>query len=430
MKRTNTALLWLLMLLLLPHVAFAQRDVIDGLRPADKWGLNTFEGVKTAAMPFDGLRLRLGGAFSQDFQMLSHENSANAALDANGVNLNQLADIGSNFNTATANLTIDVQLDEGVRMHLNTYLSSRHHTETWVKGGYLQLDRTPFLPVLNPIMEYVSVRIGHMEIDHGDAHYRRTDNGNALHNPFVENYILDAFTTEIGAEALVRAGDLIGVVGVTNGEIKGDVASAGKISPSVYAKVGIDRQLQDDLRVRLTGSVYTTSQSASNTLYGGDRTGSRYYLVMESVTASAASKFTSGRLNPGFRNEVTSVIINPFIKFRGLELFGNYEIASGAAAGEAQTRDVTQLAADVVYRFGGEEDFFVGLRYNTVTGQLAGYENDVTITRIAGSGGWFIDDNVLLKLEYVTQQYDDFDASSIYHGGQFNGLMVNAVVGF
>ena len=56
-------------------------------------------------------------------------------------------------------------------------------------------------PLLKSIMKYTTLRVGHFEINYGDAHFRRSDNGNSMYNPFVGNYILDAFTTEIGAEA-------------------------------------------------------------------------------------------------------------------------------------------------------------------------------------------------------------------------------------
>ena len=69
-----------------------------------------------------------------------------------------------------------------------------------MKDGFLQIDESPveFAP-LQAIMKIVTIKVGHMEINYGDAHFRRSDNGNALYNPFVGNYIMDAFTTEIGA---------------------------------------------------------------------------------------------------------------------------------------------------------------------------------------------------------------------------------------
>ena len=75
-------------------------------------------------------------------QNLSHSNTADAGR-ANGVNTNQLADIGFGFNNATANLYLNAQLAPGIRVALTSYLSSRHHHETWVKDGYLQIDESP-----------------------------------------------------------------------------------------------------------------------------------------------------------------------------------------------------------------------------------------------------------------------------------------------
>ena len=55
------------------------------------------------------------------------------------------------------------------------------------------------------LMQIATLRVGHLEINYGDAHFRRSDNGNALYNPFVGNYIMDAFTTEIGGEVYLKA---------------------------------------------------------------------------------------------------------------------------------------------------------------------------------------------------------------------------------
>ena len=121
-------------------------------------------------------------------------------------NVNQLADIGAGFNLATANLNVNALIADGIQVDLTTYLSSRHHQEAWVKGGYLQVDDASFLGVeaIDKVMELVTVKLGHLEINYGDAHFRRSDNGNAFYNPFIEGNILDAFTTEIGGEVYVR----------------------------------------------------------------------------------------------------------------------------------------------------------------------------------------------------------------------------------
>lgn len=327
---------------------------------------------------------------------------------------------------------MDAQLAKGVRMKLDTYLSSRHHVEAWVKGGFIQFDALPFFgsPVIDDIMQFVTVKIGHMEINYGDMHFRRTDNARAMYNPFVGNLIMDAFTTEIGGEVYFQKDGFLGMVGITNGEIRGDVTNPDNKAPSYLFKAGYDKQLNDDLRIRLTGSLYTTSKSANNTLFFGDRAGSRYFFVLEPVGASAAAQAWSGRLNPGIRDEITSFVINPFIKFKGLEFFGNLEFVNGQNKNEVDDRDFTQIAAELLYRFGKNEDFYLGGRYNTVEGRLQGGSEDITINRIQLGGGWFLNDNILAKVEYVYQEYEDFPQNDIRHEGSFNGLMIEAVIGF
>lgn len=406
-----------------------QRD-IQYWRPYDQRGVNIFETGKADTVAFEGIKVRIGGHFTQQLQSLSHENTAAPSLNAAGVNLNQLIEIGSGSNLAAANLNIDVELMDGVRLNLITYLSSRHHPESWVKGGYLQFDKLPFLGNPEWFSKYLTLRVGHMEINYGDAHFRRTDNGNAMYNPFVGNYIMDAFTTEVGGDLTFQSNGFLIVGGLTGGEIQGGITSPEKRKISLLGKLGYDKQVSEDFRVRLTGSIYTTSGSARNTLYGGDRAGSRYFLVMENTLATTAANFTSGRINPGQTDNITATAINPFIKYKGLELFGNIETSKGKAANETVDRTWNQLGADLVYRFGSNEKFYLAGRYNQVDGTLAGSGLDVTIDRTQIGGGWFISKNILAKLEYVTQNYKGFATSDIRNGGKFNGLMIEGVIGF
>jgi hypothetical protein len=407
-----------------------QRDV-QFWRPYDQRGINVFETGKADTVAFDGLKVRIGGHFTQQYQNISHSNTALPVLNANDVNINQLMEIGGGTNLATANLNIDVELVDGVRMNLITYLSSRHHPQSWVKGGYMQVDKLSFLNVgeTDWFDKYLTLRVGHMQINYGDAQFRRTDNGNAMYNPFIGNYIMDAFTTEVGGELFFQNNGVIAMVAVTGGEIQGGVTNPALRKPSFIGKVGYDKYLTDDLRVRLTGSVYTTSGSSRNTLYGGDRAGSRYYLVMENTLATTAANFTSGRLNPGQTDNITAMVLNPFIKYRGLEFFGNFEQTKGSTRMETEDRTWNQLGADFVYRFGAAEKYYLAGRYNTVNGTLAGGP-DVSIDRIQAGGGWFVTRNILAKLEYVNQNYNDFAPTDIRNGGRFNGLMIEAVIGF
>ena len=60
--------------------------------------------------------MKWGAAFTQQLQGVDHNNTPGG-----------LVELGAGFNTATANLNTDVQLADGIRVNLITYLSSRHH---------------------------------------------------------------------------------------------------------------------------------------------------------------------------------------------------------------------------------------------------------------------------------------------------------------
>lgn len=420
--------LHLAMALLIAVPMLAQQAPIQFFRQPDARGLNIFETPKTDDILFEGLRVRIGGAFTQQYQGLTHSNG-NDTIDLYGM--------APGFNLATANLNLDVQLEDGIRLQLVTYLSSRHHPEAWVKGGFIQFDKLSFLgDGFDWFDKYLTLRLGHYQVNYGDMQFRRTDNGNAMYNPFVGNSIMDAFATEIGGDLTFQhPNGLLAVVGMTNGEIQGDISDSDLKGPAFQFKLGYDKELNDDLRVRFTGSAYIAPSSPRSTLYAGDRAGSRFYLVMSDPGARAGDDFTTGRVNPNLRNEVTALMFTPFVKYKGLEFFGFYEMASGKNTGETENRSYSQMLAEVLYRFAKEDQVYVGGRYNTVSGpsfsgMVAEGDADISVTRIEFGAGWFITKNLLLKATYVNQDYNDITFGNKFHEGNFNGFMAEATVAF
>ncbi len=381
-----------------------------------------FETSKVDTVEYDNIKVRVGGAFALQFQAIDHENAANS-----------LVELGNNFNLPTANLELDVQLFDGVRMNLRTYLSSRHHTETYVKGGYLQIDKLDFIKkdFLANLMKKTTIKIGQMENNYGDAHFRRTDNGHALFNPFVGNYIMDSFTTEMGAEFYYQSNGWLAMLGVSNGRLNQSVTNTTS-KGALLGKVGYDKQISDDLRIRLTGSIYTVNNTTGIYLYGGDRAGARYYSVMDEE--GGTENDFSGRINPGYKTNMTAIMINPFVKFKGLEFFGIYENSSGrddaVDVGFTGNRNWSQIAGEAIYRFGKQEQLYAGVRYNSASGQLPGVETDkVKVDRFNIGGGWFMTKNILAKLEYVAQSYKDYTIVQ-FEDGKFSGFVIEAVIAF
>ena len=124
-----------------------QNNKINYDRPYDKAGLNMFETTKEDLVPFTGFQIKLSGGFTQQYQALSHSNTADVVLKDNNltttagdsININKLYPITNGFNLATANLIITAQLADGISVKLENYMSARHHNEFWVKGGYIQV---------------------------------------------------------------------------------------------------------------------------------------------------------------------------------------------------------------------------------------------------------------------------------------------------
>jgi hypothetical protein len=435
-------------LVLSPVALFAQQPKIQNLRAYDQSGINVFETPKETNVQFEGLKIRFGAGFTQQFQAIKSENPGalnNGGTTAATAGANKLYPLKPGFMTAQANLFTDVQLADGIRLNLTTYLSARHHNEAWVKGGYIQFDKLPFKGQFwSNLMNVTTIKVGHMEVNYGDAHFRRPDGGHTLYSPFMEGNIMDEFATEIGGEVYVQKNGLFGMLGVTNGMIKGsiDTVIAAVVDnkttkkPSIYLKAGIDKQITDKVRLRLSGSYYHNGGTYGSglTLFGGDRTGSNYQNAFDKWATGGVAQATtaaafSGRFNPGFSNKVDAAMLNAFAKVYGFEFFGTYEAANGRSKNESAVRHVSQYAAEGIYRFGSSENLFLGLRYNAVKADLT-TTNKVDINRFCVAGGWFVSKNVLMKMEIVNQQYKNFLNTDYRYNGKFNGFVMEAIVGF
>lgn len=388
-----------------------------------------FEAPQLTGEEFEKVKVNLGADFAMQYQVLNHH--ADSAL----------IPLGTGFNLPTANLNVGANLAPGIEINMITYLSSRHHPEAWVKGGYIIIDELPFInsEKVDKVMDYLTLKVGDMEVDYGDAHFRRSDNGNAINNYFVGNYIMDAFTTSVAAELMFRSKGLLAMGAVSSGSLKpaltGYSASSGNYTTyntleelAFYGKLGYDKQLTDDFRFRLTLSGYYCAKHHFGSLYNGDRTGSRYYLVMNRITNNASdvdisSGHTSGRWGPGFTNKDNSIMVNLFSKFKGLEIFGTYEYMKGTALSTAEV-NFNQYAVEGIYRFGKRDQYYGGLRYNLVKNDA-----DQSVDRLQIGAGWFILESLLLKLEYVAQNYSEFISTYGPDAG-FDGVMIEAVVSF
>ena len=90
-----------------------QQPKIVNLRAYDQTGINVFEDTKNDTAVFDGLKVRFGAGFTQQFQNLKHENPNALKNDVGDFTTstsgNKLKVIRAGFQTAQANLNMDVQ---------------------------------------------------------------------------------------------------------------------------------------------------------------------------------------------------------------------------------------------------------------------------------------------------------------------------------
>lgn len=406
----------------------SDRD-LQYFRTPDKTGLNVFEPSKEETVDYQGFDFRLGGANTMQFQ----------ALDQSGEH-DDLNLLGTDFNLPTANLDFDAQLHKGMRMHLRSWVASQRQGAAFhIKGGYIQIDRLDFIQedLFDDIMDNIRVKIGHMDFNYGDTHFRRTDNAQAIHNPFVGNYLMDAYTNEIGGELYYLNRPYIAMAGVTNSQMNqstlGNEDDYDGDWPTAYGKLGYDRQFDDDLRARITGSVLYAPHTQAIYLYEGDRAGGRYYNVL--AGGDRAERVMPDFSSSNWAGEMTAFQINPFVKYGGLEFFGVFEMANGQQrVVEDDTRTFTQLGGELLYRFGRDERFYAGGRYNLVSGERFDDEDfesyDIDVDRFNIGAGWFMADNVLMKAEFVQQNHDGFRPDDVRHDATFEGIVAEAIVSF
>jgi len=195
-----------------------------------------------------------------------------------------------------------------------------------------------------------------------------------------------------------------------------------------YWKGGYDKQFNDDLRFRFTLSGYHNPENHAGALYNSDRAGSRYYFVMNRVTNTPADvdvtrNHLSGNFGPGTVIKDNSLMANLFTKYKGLEVFGTWEMFRGTLTNRSDS-EFNQYAIEALYRFGKSEQFYGGLRYNAVDDNL-----DRKVNRFQVAAGWFMIEHILLKLEYVNQKYEGFAEYGTGDAG-FNGVVFEAAISF
>ena len=358
-------------------------------------------------------------------------------------------DTESALSLPSANFDINAKIMSGFNVKLQTMLASHHHNETYVKGGYATIDNLDFIApgFLSGFMKDATIKIGVNDINYGDDQYRRTDNANVMKNPFINNLAVDAADQGTHIEVLYRipAISSFAVVGITNGQANPqDTAETDSYDTSssryaLYGKIGFDHEYNDDLRIRITESIYNIENVNRQDLYLGDKSGN----VIRNVYGTANSNVLSQGWDPtrnyvkynGVKQYTSAPDLlasktNFFLKYKDTEFYGMYEIMD-AEDTMGKSIKVNHYAVDLVQRFYNDK-FWVAGRYENVVQEYKDDYNDLgdaELTQWQATLGWFLSKNAVAKLEYIDQKREKF---SIYRDGKadFSGFMVNAALSF
>ena len=360
-----------------------------------------------------------------------------------------VGDSESALSLPSANLDINAKVMSGFNVKLQTMLASHHHNETYVKGGYATIDNLDFIApgFLSGFMKDATIKIGVNDINYGDDQYRRTDNANVMRNPFINNMAVEAYDQGTHVELLYRIPAISSfvVMGVTNGQAnpqdtaESDTYGTTSNTYAVYGKIGFDHDYTDNLRLRITESVYNVSGVNRQDLYEGDKAGNvirNVYGTVNSAVLSSGWDPTRNYVNYKGTKQFSSAPdvfaskTNLFVKYYDTEFYGMYEIIN-AEDTMGKSIDVNHYAIDLVQRFYNDK-FWVAARYENAVQKYNDSYNDLgdaELTQYQATLGWFLSKNAVAKLEYIKQEREKF---SIYKDGKasFDGFMVNASLSF
>lgn len=363
---------------------------------------------------------------TSDFNGVELDWNVDLTFNFQGLQQNYGDELKDGLSLPTANLDLNAKVLSGFNVKLETMLSSHHHHETFVKGGYATIDNLDFVykGFAKDFMDNATIKVGVNDINYGDAHFRRTDNADVMSNPFINNMGVEGYLQAGFLELLYRFPSInaFALGGITNGEVNPDDVTAGdgKDAYSFYAKAGWDSQLSKDTRVRLSQSAFFVKDTTKNRLYMGDKAGNVPRKIFSSDDFGGVWNAVGGY------RDLTATMTNLFVKKGSTEFFGLVEFADG----KNQTNEDFEMlhySAEVVQRFGGDK-FYAAARYENAVVEREGDSLDDELTQYQIGLGWLLSKNAIIKAEYIKQERKNI--ASYGQDAEFDGYMISAGLSF
>lgn len=345
------------------------------------------------------------------------------ALDQSN-STNTLPDRSAGIATAFGDLAWRLDVSDYAELYFDVTIASRvREDRVWGHEGYMTFKRLPAyspLAVLNPVMEHMDLKVGHFDLAYGWYPETSSINAETQKNPLVGNYVVRPLATEPGLEIISENRIVNWIAGAGIGTSTGDYHEDR--GWSYHARLWRDVAPG----VELAGSFYRVDHSGHPLRFGGgpghlfstERLGGRYGGVFGDGNAP-------GNVLPGNGVDVTAYQLdlrtNPTESLQLDALYGTVEDAdvnsdsapiAGVPADAAEEWDYYGLTVKQSLT----ENVYGAARYSVAELQVdesfatPGTSGEVTRVQV-GLGVWATR-HILLKLEYVDEQAEDFTTDS------------------
>jgi|GEM_PF-477844 hypothetical protein len=347
------------------------------------------------------------------------------------------------FQTPFGNVGFLANFGDIMDVYFDFYVASRSHPDYMQGGqGYVLFrdlpDRLKGYKPLDWVFETLDFKAGGFEIDFGDAHYRRSNNAAVQANPLIGNYVVDPRAMDIGLEVINPTSPIKWLAGFGSGSYEGHFDQGGGYS--VHGKIWGDPA--PDLRTSLSlyysdhsgdGPGWPPGNGTAGNLFVTNRSGGSYGGVLGDGDAP-------GQVLPGAGQNVTATQLDLTWRGHPVELYGHF--------GWMQDADINGSAPgspeDSWFYYAGEgiyaitDRLYLAGRYSGASARyLADLSSSGMVNRIQFGGGYWFLDTVLCKVEFVYQEYTNFDEQNgkisgvdAWLGPSFKGVVTEVSFGF
>lgn len=337
-------------------------------------------------------------------------------------------ELSDNFQHALGNIGWHFWAGDWAEVYFDVTQASRVHPEKWwghegyVIGKYFP--EQSGLTFLNPIMEHIDIKAGHMRVDFGNEIHRRSLNADAQRNPLVGNSIISPHATEAGLEVIHEKDQYKVVAGISAGNPTDNF--------SEFANMAFHGKVEYDVLPGLSvaGSFYTVDHddgrdgvdtpSVKSNLFSTDRLGEAY---------GGVTLGSDGQIQPGVGASMTAwqldLSYEPNNRMAFHAFYGNLkddEVTNWQSFGSSHPGDSEwdYYSAEGTYKFA---PYWEGaVRYSVADADEVGGDSneDGEIDRFQVGVNTWMTPRMMLKLEYVDQDASDF--ASAFTGG-FDGFI-------